>query len=91
MHAQTFSDSWKAYHLYGALFGMEDDDFIYPPDLLGSIDFERDHVATYDPQLSLPNPGPNLVVRPLRRSDYNKGIYVRLFVKTSYISDNFLL
>lgn len=66
----------SAFHLYGAPFGMEDDDFIYPPDLLGSIDFEKEHVATYDPQLSLPNPGPNLVVRPLRRSDYNKGRYV---------------
>lgn len=28
---------------------MEDDDFIYLPDLLGSIDFEKEHVATYDP------------------------------------------
>lgn len=39
----------SAFHLYGAPFGMEDDDFIYPPDLLGSIDFEKEHVATYDP------------------------------------------
>lgn len=71
----------SAFHLYGAPFGMEDDDFIYSPDLLGSIDFEKEHVATYDPQLSLPNPGPNLVVRPLRRSDYNEGRYVHVLVK----------
>uniref|UniRef100_A0A8W8NB27 Glucosamine-phosphate N-acetyltransferase n=1 Tax=Magallana gigas TaxID=29159 RepID=A0A8W8NB27_MAGGI len=65
---------------------MEDDDFIYPPDLLGSIDFEKEHIATYDPQLSLPNPGPNLVVRPLRRSDYDKG-YMDLLLSALYVRD----
>lgn len=50
-----------------------EDDYIYPPELLGSIDFDKEHLTTYDPQISFPNPEPNLLVRPLRRSDYNRG------------------
>ncbi|XP_022305167.2 putative glucosamine 6-phosphate N-acetyltransferase [Crassostrea virginica] len=63
-----------------------EDDYIYPPELLGSIDFEKEHLTTYDPQISFPNPEPNLLVRPLRRSDYNRG-YMDLLLSALYIRD----
>lgn len=50
-----------------------EDDYIYPPELLRTIDFEKEHLATYEPSISMLNPEPNLLVRPLQRSDYNKG------------------
>ncbi|XP_062573087.1 glucosamine 6-phosphate N-acetyltransferase-like [Saccostrea cucullata] len=59
---------------------------IYPPELLETIDFEKEHLATYDPPISLSSPGPNLVVRPLQRSDYNKG-YMDLLLSALYIRD----
>lgn len=56
-----------------------EDDYIYPPELLRTIDFEKEHLATYEPSISMLNPEPNLLVRPLQRSDYNKGKFKKIY------------
>ncbi|XP_048730970.1 probable glucosamine 6-phosphate N-acetyltransferase isoform X2 [Ostrea edulis] len=63
-----------------------EDDYIYPPELLRTIDFEKEHLATYEPSISMLNPEPNLLVRPLQRSDYNKG-YMDLLLSALYVRD----
>ncbi|XP_048731148.1 glucosamine 6-phosphate N-acetyltransferase-like isoform X2 [Ostrea edulis] len=60
---------------------------IYSPELLEEIDFEKEHLATYDPPISLTNPGPNLKLRPLQLSDYNKG-YMDLLLSALYMQDS---
>ncbi|KAK3092274.1 hypothetical protein FSP39_000608 [Pinctada imbricata] len=51
---------------------------LYDPSLLRDLDFEGDKQVTYDPEISPQNPGENLLMRPLCRSDFDRGYMVLL-------------
>ncbi|XP_038207053.1 probable glucosamine 6-phosphate N-acetyltransferase [Zerene cesonia] len=48
-------------------------EYLYPPDILQNLDFNKSP-AVFKPKISAANPGEEwMVVRPLQRSDYDKG------------------
>ncbi|KAK7866150.1 hypothetical protein R5R35_004796 [Gryllus longicercus] len=50
-----------------------DDEPLFDPDVLKKLDFSQ-HSSKLNPSISVMDPGPSLLVRPLYSSDYNKGI-----------------
>ncbi|CAK1552242.1 unnamed protein product [Leptosia nina] len=58
-------------------------EYLYPPDILQKLNFSKSP-ATFKPKISAANPGEDwMVVRPLQRSDYEKGFLQLLSQLTS--------
>lgn len=58
-------------------------EYLYPPEILKKLDFSKSP-ASFKPKISAASPGEDwMVVRPLQRSDYDKGFLQLLSQLTS--------
>ncbi|CAG2235221.1 glucosamine 6-phosphate N-acetyltransferase-like [Mytilus galloprovincialis] len=65
--------------------GVEDEP-LFDPSILRELDFEHKSRATYNPNISPQNPGEMLKLRPLYKSDYDKG-YMNLLSQLTKVGN----
>ncbi|XP_054707411.1 probable glucosamine 6-phosphate N-acetyltransferase [Uloborus diversus] len=61
------------------------DEYLYPPEILRNLQFKGSYVD-FNPPISISNPGDNLLIRPLRLSDYHKG-YLDLLAQLTRVGE----
>lgn len=69
----------------GAESVKENDEYLYPPDVLSKINFEKSSV-NFDPPITVANPGEGLLVRPLKISDFHRG-YLELLSQLTVVGN----
>ena len=57
------------------------DQALFDPKILQDLDFDQKSRAKYEPNITPQNPGDMLQIRPLFKTDYDKGISTACFKK----------